>query len=95
MLNLKEIFVAWVTAANPTEEERNLAQARFEVCKGCKYKREVIAKKSWALLCGKCGCPIQGKVFSKTVNPCEMGYWKEVDKSFGLKTDEKTDNTVI
>ena len=95
MLDLKEIFVAWITSVKPTEWEKNLADARFEICKKCEYKREIIAKRSWALLCGECGCPIQGKVFSKSINPCGMGYWKKIDKEFGLKSDEKTDNTMI
>jgi hypothetical protein len=95
MLNLKEIFIAWVTAVKPTENEKKLAKARFDVCQKCEYKREVISKKSWALLCGECGCPINGKIFSKSINPCGMGYWKDVDKGFGLKTDEKINPTML
>jgi len=95
VLNLKEIFTAWLTFSNPTQEEINLAQGRFEICKGCTYKKEIILKKDWALLCGKCGCPIKSKIFSKSINPCPMGYWKEFDTNFGLKTEEKTNPTIL
>ena len=43
MLNLKEIFVAWITFSNPNENERNLAHDRFEICKKCELKREIIS----------------------------------------------------
>ena len=63
MLNFKEIFKAWVTLSNPTERETQLANMRFSICEGCQYKKEIIKKTEWALLCGKCGCPLKAKIF--------------------------------
>jgi len=95
MLNFKEIFKAWVTFSNPTEQEEQLAKVRFSICEGCVYKKEIVKGKKWSLLCGKCGCPIKAKVFSNTVNPCPMGYWEEIDKNFGMNTDEKNKKSII
>jgi hypothetical protein len=95
MLNFEEIFKAWVTSLNPTEQEEKLANSRLNICKECDYKRETIKKKNWSLLCGKCGCPIRVKVFSSQINPCPMGFWKEIDKNFGLDTDEKNKKSII
>ena len=95
MLNFKEIFNAWITFAKPTEQEAKLANARLNICEGCVHKKEIIKKKSWSLLCGKCGCPIQAKVFSNETNPCPMGYWKEIDKNFGVKIDEKIKKSIL
>ena len=93
MLNFKEIFKAWVTLSNPTERETQLANMRFSICEGCQYKKEIIKKTEWALLCGKCGCPLKAKIFSQEISPCPMGYWDEPDKKnsihFKLK-DKKT-----
>jgi hypothetical protein len=47
MLNFKEIFNAWVTLSNPTEEQTKLANARFSICEGCQYKKEIIKKKKY------------------------------------------------
>jgi hypothetical protein len=95
MLNFKEIFKAWVTLSNPTEQQTLLANARFSICEGCQYKIESIKKKKWSLLCGKCGCPLKAKIFSDAINPCPMGYWKEIDKNFGTDTDEKNKKSII
>ena len=95
MLNFKEIFKAWITFANPTEQEEKLAKARLNICEGCIYKKEIVNKQSWSLLCGKCGCPIQAKVFSDALNPCPMGYWKEIDKTFGTIVNEKNKKSIL
>jgi hypothetical protein len=58
-------------------------------------KKEIFKKKSWALVCGKCGCPIQAKVFSSEINACPMGYWKEIDKNFGKNTTEKDKKSIL
>lgn len=95
MLNFKEIFSAWVTLANPTKQEEELANDRFSICQKCIYKKEIFKGKEWSLKCGKCGCPIKAKVFSDAINPCPMGYWKEIDKKFGIDTDKKNEKSII
>jgi hypothetical protein len=95
MLNFKEIFNAWVKFGNPTEQQKKLANARFSICQGCEYKKEIIKDKNWALLCGKCGCPIKAKVFSDAKNPCPAGFWEEIDKKFGIYIEQKENNSVL
>jgi hypothetical protein len=95
MLNFKEIFNAWVKFGNPTEQQEKLANARFSICQGCDYKKEIIKGKEWSLTCGKCGCPLKAKVFSDAQNPCPMGFWKEIDKKFGLNTNNKENGSIL
>ena len=95
MLNFKEIFSAWVSLSNPTEQQEKLAKARFSICEGCEYKKEILKTKTWSLVCGKCGCPIKAKVFSNQINPCPMGFWKEIDKNFGAPVDEKVKKSIL
>jgi hypothetical protein len=95
MLNLKDIFTSWIRLTTSTEQQSKLAEIRFDVCKGCVYKQEIIKGKEWSLLCGKCGCPIKAKVFSDAINPCPMGYWKEIDKNFGVNVDEKNKKSIL
>ena len=94
MLNFKEIFKSWITFSNPTEQQEHLAKARLDICEGCEYKKEVVKKKSWSLLCGKCGCPLKGKVYTPNTyldenGSCPLGKWKEIEIEY-LKTFKKT-----
>jgi len=95
MLNFKEIFKAWVSASNPTKQQSDLAEARLNICIGCQYKKEIINKKEWSAICGKCGCPLKAKVFSDSINPCPMGFWKNIDSKFGLNTSDKNNTSFI
>jgi hypothetical protein len=95
MLNFKEIFKAWVSASNPTTFQKELAESRLDICTKCPYKKEVFDNKKWAAICGQCGCPLKGKIFSDVFNACPMNYWKNVDESFGLNTKPKNDSTFI
>ena len=52
MLNLKDIFTSWVRLTISTEQQSKLAEIRFDICKGCAYKQEIIKGKEWSLLCG-------------------------------------------
>lgn len=93
MINFKEIFVAWKTAARPTPFQSKVAKDRLDVCIKCPFKKEIFEKKQWSAVCGKCGCPLKAKIFSQEISPCPMGYWDEPDKKnsihFKLK-DKKT-----
>jgi hypothetical protein len=62
MNKLKEIFQAWVAAANPTPEQLELATQRTEICDTCEHRS--INKIINADVCGLCGCPLNKKVFS-------------------------------
>jgi hypothetical protein len=75
----KEIASAWIIAANPTLEEKELAEKRLNVCNGCEYRQEnenIIE----FYYCGICLCPLNKKIFSlknPEVNPCPANKWDE------------------
>lgn len=62
MNKLLEIATAWITAANPTEEEKERAESRVAICNGCEENKlsEILEYH----YCGKCGCPLSKKIFS-------------------------------
>ena len=72
-----EIFKSWVTAANPTEEERELALKRHEICLKCDWIRNSFL---FETKCGECGCPIGKKIFSPIKGACRLGHWDKVDE---------------
>jgi len=93
--NFKEIFDAWVTSINPTQEQKELAQKRLDICKGCEYKKETVKGQKWSVICDACGCPLSKKVFSKLFNPCPKQKWGDVDVQFDLKLPKKDKKTII
>jgi hypothetical protein len=62
MSKLSEIFQAWVSAANPTPEQKLLAETRTSICDTCEHK--TYTKLLDLYTCGLCGCPLNKKVFS-------------------------------
>lgn len=79
MNKLQEIISAWSKSRNPSDEEKDLATLRYEICRTCP-KREV---KLGYELCTACGCPLDTKVFSpRRENVCPLNKWKDVDKKF-------------
>ena len=62
MLKIVEIAKAWLAAANPTPEQAVIAQHRVEICEQCPHKSYVKALDMY--ICGKCGCPLNKKIFS-------------------------------
>jgi len=69
---------AWITAKNPTPEQKTLAEARWNICIQCpefRAEREITGDP----YCNDCGCPLKKKVFSKVYNECPLKKWKEVD----------------
>ncbi len=69
---------AWITAANPTLEQKELAERRYEICLGCEHFREK-RKMTGEPYCAECGCPMKKKIFTNVFNECPIGKWKEVD----------------
>lgn len=84
MIDINEIFKSWVTAANPTEEESELAAKRHAICLKCDWIRDSIL---FNTKCGNCGCPIGKKIFSPVKGACPIGKWNEVD-GVSKKTDK-------
>jgi hypothetical protein len=83
-LDLKEITKAWITSYNATEEQKQLAHSRYDICLSCPSIVEkhvpVVGKKYFQ--CGECGCPIQKKIYSHKYNPCPLKKWEDVDAKF-------------
>lgn len=76
MNKLLEIASAWITAANPSEEEKEKAEKRIATCNGCEENKlsEVLDYH----YCGKCGCPLKKKIFSPLPGneACPLGKWE-------------------
>ena len=69
---------AWITAANPTQSQKDLAEARWNICKQCtefREKRDVTSDP----YCNDCGCPLKKKIFTKKFKECPLGKWKDAD----------------
>lgn len=62
MNKLTEIFQAWVAAANPTPEQKMLAEQRTMVCNSCEYRG--FNKTFNVDICGVCDCILSKKVFT-------------------------------
>lgn len=72
--DLKEIALAWAHAANPTPEQKAIADARLEICDTCEFKEFVKLTRYYK--CGACGCPLSKKVFSpKGPEACPKRKW--------------------
>lgn len=76
MNKVTEIFKSWVSAANPTKEETQLAAKRHEICLKCEWIRNSFL---FDTKCGECGCPISKKIFSPAKGACRIGKWDDVD----------------
>lgn len=60
--DLLEIAVAWKRAANPTEEQQQVAEERLNICNDCEFKE--FKRMIRSFVCGACGCPLNKKVYS-------------------------------
>jgi hypothetical protein len=94
-INYKEIFDAWKISFKPTSKQEELAKLRLEICLECEFRKEVVKGLKWSALCGKCGCPLNKKVFSPNYNPCPLKKWDSVDSSYLEPFEDKNKNTLI
>ena len=94
-INYKEIFDAWIISYNPTPKQEELAKLRLEVCLGCEFRKETIKGLKWSALCGKCGCPLNKKVFSTNYNACPVKKWENTDFGYIEPTEDKTNKTLM
>jgi ribosomal protein L37E len=62
MLKIVEIAKAWIAAANPTPEQKAVAEYRISVCGKCPHRQ--YQKQFDTHTCGLCGCPLSKKIFS-------------------------------
>lgn len=73
--NIREIIVAWHRAANPTPEQKEIAEYRASVCEMCEFKEFKTLVR--AHVCGACGCFISKKIYSPAPGPeaCPKSKW--------------------
>ena len=70
---IKEIIQAYAIAINPTEEQKQWAEKRLQICVTCEHWK---TSQLGIEYCGKCGCATKGKVFSpKGMEECPLGKW--------------------
>ena len=72
MNKLKEIVLSYATKLNPTEEQKEIAEQRLEICMQCEFWVQSNIRD----YCGKCGCTTSAKVFSpKGADACPEKKW--------------------
>jgi hypothetical protein len=72
MNKVKEILLSYMTSINPTEEQKEVAEKRLEICAGCEFWVQGAVRD----YCSKCGCTTKAKVFSPVgAAACPMGKW--------------------
>jgi hypothetical protein len=91
----KEIFNAWITARNPSDDEKKLAERRYYICSNCELKKSVIKNQKWSEYCKGCGCPLNKKIFTKIYNSCPLLKWEECDNGFIEKIEDKREKSII
>lgn len=89
-MNIREIVTAWATRLHPSTEQKELGDKRYNICLTCPSFREKIKNKKWTQYCGECGCPLSGKVFTRSIysdedGSCPLGKWKEVEIEYKSK----------
>jgi len=69
-----EIAVSWKRAANPTDEQQRIADARLAICNDCEHRE--FKKLVRSFVCDACGCPLSKKVYSpKGPDACPKDKW--------------------
>lgn len=81
-MNLTEIIDAWITALNPTAEQKSKSIERAMICGACPKLKNTTLLGIKTKKCGACGCPISKKIFSNEFNPCPLKKWEEVDTKY-------------
>lgn len=69
-MDIVDIAKSWIKAANPNEEEKNLADTRMAICNECPNK---VTSALFELKCGMCGCPLSKKIYSEF--GCPLNKW--------------------
>ena len=72
MNQLKEILLSYVAKVNPTEEQKEVAEKRLQICMECEHWVQSKLRD----YCGKCGCTTSAKVFTPVgANACPEKKW--------------------
>jgi hypothetical protein len=71
-MDFVEIAKAWIISVNPTPKQEEIANSRIEICNSCEHRKHLVVH-----YCGKCGCPLQKKIYSPAgPESCPDGRWK-------------------
>jgi len=71
MSKISEIINAWAISLNPTEEQKQKAESRYNICNECDSKSISIGIE----ICSECGCYLKRKVFTQNPNGCPLKKW--------------------
>ena len=72
MNKVKEILLSYIAKSNPTEEQKEIAEKRLEICAGCEFWVQGAVRD----YCSVCGCTTSAKVFSpKGSSACPKNMW--------------------
>lgn len=72
MNKVKEILLSYVAKANPTEEQKEVAEKRLEICANCEYWVQSAIRD----YCDICKCTTSAKVFSPVgADACPEKKW--------------------
>ena len=72
MNKVKEILLSYIAKANPTEEQKIIAEQRLGICAVCEHWVQGAVRD----YCGKCGCTTSAKVFSPVgADACPEKKW--------------------
>lgn len=80
--DVKEIVSAWASKLKPTEDQKQLATLRAEVCQNCPDVGEVVEGAEGTRYCKNCGCLLEAKVYSYKEGACPKGKWDNIDRQF-------------
>jgi hypothetical protein len=69
----KEIATAWIVAANPTPEQKLIAEHRISTCNGCENRKQNVLLDIY--YCKLCGCPLNKKIFAPDKASCPENKW--------------------
>jgi len=76
------VIKAYLTKLTATDDQKNLAKARLDICSKCSY-RKVVGPKGFELFqCGVCGCALSGKIYVQQKSACSKHFWDDVDNEY-------------
>jgi hypothetical protein len=92
MDTFSDIIKAWAVSFNPTEEQKELADLRYNICISCDQRGNILGIEK----CNKCGCPLSKKIFTqKKAETCPLNKWDSVEKEFRKKKLESSKYRLI
>jgi hypothetical protein len=79
-IDVKKIVSAWMTSFSPNDDEKKLAEDRYNICSTCDRKEKNLLGID---VCKECGCPLSKKIFTLTdKETCPLKKWDDLDSEF-------------